>query len=45
MFWLMKETLKNKTSTSYNKSNEVVERQAFYSSKLITSNVHLWLWI
>ena len=41
----MKETLKNKTSTSYNKYNEVVERQAFYSSKLITSNVHLWLWI
>jgi hypothetical protein len=39
MFWLMKETLKNKTSTSYNKSNEVVERQAFYSSKLITSTV------
>ena len=45
MFLLMKETLKNKTSTSYNKSNEVVERQAFNSSKLITSNDHLWLWI
>ena len=41
----MKATLKDKTYTFYYKPYEVVGRQAFYSSKLITSNVHLWFWI
>ena len=41
----MKANLKDKTYTFYNKPYEVDDRQTFYSRKLITSNVHLWLWI
>jgi len=41
----MKETLKKKKTITVVKTPTVVNRQAFYSRSLATSNVHLWLWI
>ena len=37
--------LKKKKTISVSKTPVVVNRQAFYSKTLATSNVHLWLWI